>query len=138
MSGYWRAEQLNREVFDHEGFLRTGDALKPLDEADPSRGFLFDGRLAEDFKLSSGTFVSVGPLRARMIAAGAPYIQDVVLAGINQDFIAAIVFSACRCLHRARSKSWLRFQFACRCAQSPKRACGVRRYAGAPQSSFNR
>ena len=61
MPGYWRAEELNRGVFDDEGFLRTGDALKPLDDSDPSRGFLFDGRLAEDFKLSSGTFVSVGP-----------------------------------------------------------------------------
>ncbi len=92
MPGYWRAEDLNREVFDEEGFLRTGDALKPIDETDPSRGFIFDGRLAEDFKLSSGTFVSVGPLRARIIALGAPYVQDVVLAGLNRDFVAAIIF----------------------------------------------
>jgi feruloyl-CoA synthase len=92
MKGYWRTPELNQGVFDDEGFFCTGDALKPMHSAEPERGFLFDGRLAEDFKLSSGTFVSVGPLRARVIAAGAPLIQDVVLAGLNRDHLAAIIF----------------------------------------------
>jgi feruloyl-CoA synthase len=92
MKGYWRTPELNQGVFDDEGFFCTGDALKPMDGAAPERGFLFDGRLAEDFKLSSGTFVSVGPLRARVIAAGAPLIQDVVLAGLNRDDLSAIIF----------------------------------------------
>ncbi len=92
MQGYWRAPELLQETFDDEGYLRTGDALVPHDAANLARGFKFDGRLAEDFKLSSGTFVSVGPLRARVIAAGAPFIQDVVLAGINRDKVAALIF----------------------------------------------
>jgi feruloyl-CoA synthase len=104
MPGYWRAGELNRDVFDEENFLRTGDALKPLDSEHPERGFLFDGRLAEDFKLSSGTFVSVGPLRATLIAMGAPYVQDVVIAGLNRDRLAVIVFPrADLCLELAAS-----------------------------------
>jgi feruloyl-CoA synthase len=67
MPGYWRAPEQTREAFDDEGFYRTGDAVRWLDPDDPQRGLLFDGRTAEDFKLSTGTFVSVGPLRARII-----------------------------------------------------------------------
>jgi acyl-CoA synthetase (AMP-forming)/AMP-acid ligase II len=67
------------DSFDEEGFFKTGDAVKWIDETDIHQGLKFDGRIAEDFKLATGTFVSVGPLRAKVIAAGAPYIQDVVL-----------------------------------------------------------
>jgi feruloyl-CoA synthase len=91
MGGYWRAPELMPETFDEEGFLKTGDALRPHDEQHLERGFAFDGRLAEDFKLSSGTFVSVGPLRAALIASGAPCVQDVVLAGVNRDRVAALI-----------------------------------------------
>jgi feruloyl-CoA synthase len=72
-----------------------------VDPEDPEQGLLFDGRVAEDFKLSSGTWVSVGPLRAKFIAAGAPQVQDVVLAGLNRDWLAALVFphlESCRSL----------------------------------------
>ena len=65
MPGYWRAPEQTAEAFDEEGFYRTGDAVRWIDPADPQRGLLFDGRTAEDFKLSTGTFVSVGPLRAQ-------------------------------------------------------------------------
>ncbi len=92
MPGYWRAEGENALAFDAEGYYRTGDALVPVDPDRLELGFIFDGRLAEDFKLSSGTFVSVGPLRGRIIALGAPYIQDVVLAGLNRDSVAALLF----------------------------------------------
>ena len=92
MPGYWRAADLTREVFDDEGYYCTGDAVKFVDPDDPQRGLFFDGRLAEDFKLSSGTFVSVGPLRARIIAAGAPYIQDVVIAGIDRNEVGILIF----------------------------------------------
>jgi len=91
MKGYWRAPELMAATFDEEGFLKTGDALRPHDDQHLERGFAFDGRLAEDFKLSSGTFVSVGPLRAALIASGAPYVQDVVLAGVNRDRVAALI-----------------------------------------------
>jgi feruloyl-CoA synthase len=92
MPGYWRNPEQTREVFDEEGYFCTGDALKFVDEAEPQIGLVFDGRIAEDFKLSSGTFVSVGPLRAKVITAGAPYVQDVVVAGMNRDEIGLLVF----------------------------------------------
>ncbi|WP_454737147.1 feruloyl-CoA synthase [Cupriavidus necator] len=93
MSGYWRMPESPAEpIFDEEGFYCSGDALKFVDPARPELGFMFDGRIAEDFKLSSGTFVSVGPLRARVLAAGAPYVQDVAIAGLDRDDIGLLVF----------------------------------------------
>ncbi len=92
MPGYWREPGLTAEAFDEEGFYRTGDAVRWVDATDPMRGLLFDGRLAEDFKLDTGTFVSVGPLRAQVIAEGAPCVQDVVVAGLNRAEIAILVF----------------------------------------------
>src|SRR6201981_2449518 len=89
--GYWRQPALTAAAFDEEGFYRFGDAIKPADANDLHAGFDFDGRIAEDFKLASGTWVSVGPLRARFIAACAPLVRDVVIAGINRDALAAIV-----------------------------------------------
>ncbi|MCB2001302.1 MAG: feruloyl-CoA synthase, partial [Rhodoferax sp.] len=90
--GYWRNEADTSSAFDEEGFFKTGDAVKWIDETDVHRGLKFDGRIAEDFKLATGTFVSVGPLRGRIIAAGAPYVQDVVLTGINLKEVGAMVF----------------------------------------------
>jgi feruloyl-CoA synthase len=92
MPGYWRAPEATAEAFDEEGYYRSGDAVRFVDPARPELGLMFDGRIAEDFKLSSGTFVSVGPLRARVISSGAPYIQDVVVAGIDRDSIGLLVF----------------------------------------------
>jgi len=89
---YWRNPQATAACFDEEGFLRTGDAVAWIDPADPQRGLRFDGRIAEDFKLSTGTFVSVGPLRARIAAAGAPLVHDSVITGINRAEIGALVF----------------------------------------------
>jgi feruloyl-CoA synthase len=99
--GYWRAPEQTRESFDDEGFYASGDALKYIDPAQPQLGFAFDGRIAEDFKLATGTFVSVGPLRAKVIAAGSPCVQDVVVAGINRNEIGLLIFprlDACRAL----------------------------------------
>lgn len=90
--GYWRAPEDTSESFDEEGYFCSGDAVKWIDETDVHLGLKFDGRIAEDFKLATGTFVSVGPLRAKIIAAGAPYIQDVVLTGINLKEVGAMVF----------------------------------------------
>jgi feruloyl-CoA synthase len=90
--GYWRQDDLTRAAFDEEGFYKIGDALKFADPTDPLKGLLFDGRIAEDFKLSSGTWVSVGPLRTRFIDFFAPYVRDVVFAGADRADIAALVF----------------------------------------------
>jgi feruloyl-CoA synthase len=90
--GYWRAPQETQEAFDDEGFFCTGDAVKWIDENNPHLGLKFDGRIAEDFKLSTGTFVSVGPLRGKIIAAGAPYIQDAVITGLNMKEVGAMIF----------------------------------------------
>lgn len=89
--GYWREPELTAKAFDEDGYYKFGDALKPVDSDDLSAGFDFDGRISEDFKLGSGTWVSVGPLRARFIGACAPLVRDVVIAGINRDELAALV-----------------------------------------------
>jgi len=91
MPGYWRDPEVSRAAFDEEGYYRTGDAVMWVDPAAPLKGLRFDGRIAEDFKLSSGTFVSVGPLRARIIAAGDPCVHDAVIAGMNRDELAALI-----------------------------------------------
>lgn len=90
--GYWRQPADTADAFDEEGFFKTGDAVRWIDETDVHQGLKFDGRIAEDFKLATGTFVSVGPLRGKIIAAGAPYIQDVVLTGLNMKEVGAMVF----------------------------------------------
>ncbi len=89
--GYWRQPDLTRAAFDEEGFYKLGDALRFVDEANPNLGFTFDGRLAEDFKLSSGTWVSTGPLRAKFLHSAAPWAKDVVVAGHDRDYISIIV-----------------------------------------------
>ena len=104
--GYWRAPHLTADAFDAEGFYKIGDALKFDDPDDPSKGLLFDGRLAEDFKLATGTWVSVGPLRSAFIAHFAPLARDVVLAGADRDEVAALIFpdvDACRKLASGRT-----------------------------------
>ncbi|MCP3726104.1 feruloyl-CoA synthase [Paraburkholderia sp. CNPSo 3272] len=93
MGGYWRANEADRhDVFDEEGYYRTGDAVRFVDAGRPELGLLFDGRIAEDFKLSSGTFVSVGPMRARIVSGGAPYVQDAVIAGMDRDDVGVLIF----------------------------------------------
>jgi feruloyl-CoA synthase len=102
--GYWRQPELTAAAFDEEGFYKFGDAIKPVVSEDFGAGFDFDGRIAEDFKLASGTWVSVGPLRARLIAACAPLVRDVVIAGINRDEVSALVIldlDGCRIVNPA-------------------------------------
>jgi feruloyl-CoA synthase len=89
--GYWRQPELTANAFDEEGFYKIGDALKFEDENDPIKGLLFDGRIAEDFKLGTGTWVSVGPLRAKFISHFAPYVRDVVIGGADREYIAVLV-----------------------------------------------
>ncbi len=110
MPGYWRAPAATRDAFDEEGFYKFGDALRFVDPARPDLGFAFDGRITEDFKLSTGTWVSVGPLRARLVQRGAPWVRDAVIAGINQDYVAVLIVpdAACAALPAAELHATLR------------------------------
>jgi feruloyl-CoA synthase len=90
--GYRAAPQLTAQAFDEEGYYRIGDAGRLADEAHPERGVVFDGRVAEDFKLASGTWVSVGTLRVRVVSALAPWAQDVVVTGHDRDEVGVLVF----------------------------------------------
>jgi feruloyl-CoA synthase len=90
--GYFKAPDLTSRAFDEEGWLETGDAVRLADAANPAAGLLFDGRTAENFKLSSGTWVNVGMLRTAAIAAGAPAIEDAVVTGHDRDEIGLLIF----------------------------------------------
>ena len=97
--GYWRQPELTAQAFDEEGWYRLGDAFAFADRDDPGKGLLFRGRVAEDFKLATGTWVHVGPLRAAFLAHFAPLVRDVVIAAPGRDDLAALVFpdlDACR------------------------------------------
>ena len=97
--GYWKAPELTAKAFDEEGFYLIGDAVTFADPERPERGLFFDGRVAEDFKLNSGTWVSVGTLRVAGIAALAPLAQDIVVTGHGGDHVRFLVFpnvAACR------------------------------------------
>lgn len=92
MPGYLNMPEKNDEVFDEEGYYCLGDAVTFVDENDPNKGLVFDGRVGEDFKLSSGTWVSVGTLRPDYVAACSPLLFDAVICGQDKDHIAALVW----------------------------------------------
>jgi feruloyl-CoA synthase len=92
--GYWRQPELTAAAFDEEGYYRLGDAFVFADEENPQAGLLFRGRIAEDFKLATGTWVHVGPLRARFIEHFAPLVRDVVFAGEGRGELGALIFPA--------------------------------------------
>lgn len=99
--GYWKEPKLTADAFDEDGFYNLGDALKFADPDDASRGFLFDGRTAENFKLRTGTWVGVGSLRAGLINHFVGLIKDAVITGLNEEYIGALVlpnWAACRTL----------------------------------------
>jgi feruloyl-CoA synthase len=111
--GYWRQPELTRAAFDEEGFYKLGDALRFIDPDDVSKGFTFDGRVVEDFKLATGTWVSTGPLRMKFLAHCAPWVRDVVIAGHDRDDVGVLIFpdwEACRSLGGADQ---IREKFRC-------------------------
>jgi len=92
MPGYWKRPDLTAAAFDAEGFYQPGDAVRFADPADAGKGIIFDGRLAEDFKLTSGTWVHVGALRVALLAACSPALQDAVIAGADRAAIAVLAW----------------------------------------------
>ena len=141
--GYWRQPELTTQAFDPEGFYRLGDAVRLVDSQDPTQGLAFDGRIGEDFKLGNGTWVSVGPLRAQIIGALAPVAQDVVIAGLDAEFVTVLVIpdvNACATMLAsvgtptcaelagdARLIDWLRKQLAAHARANPASSRCVRR-----------
>jgi feruloyl-CoA synthase len=91
-TGYHNDPEKTAAAFDEEGFYKLGDAARFVDPEDPSQGLVFDGRVTEDFKLDSGTWVSVGTLRPDVVAACTPYVQDAVIAGQDKPFAAALIW----------------------------------------------
>lgn len=99
--GYWREPALSAAAFDDEGFYRMGDALRFARDGDPGGGLVFDGRLAEDFKLATGTWVHAAQVRLAALTALAPLARDIVLAGHDRDWLSVLIFpdlDACRAL----------------------------------------
>jgi feruloyl-CoA synthase len=97
--GYYKQPDLTAAAFDEEGFYRIGDAARFVDPDDPNEGLIFDGRVVEDFKLTSGTFVLVGTLRSNVIAAASPVLQDAVVCAPDRDYVGLLGFPnlvACR------------------------------------------
>ncbi|HEX4860068.1 MAG TPA: AMP-binding protein [Rhizomicrobium sp.] len=90
--GYLNRDDLTKKAFDEEGFYSLGDAAKFIDENDPGKGLVFDGRVTEDFKLDSGTWVSVGTLRAQAVSAASPVIFDCVVCGQDKPFVALLAW----------------------------------------------
>jgi feruloyl-CoA synthase len=90
--GYWKREDQTKANFDEEGFYKSGDAVRLADPNDPNKGLIFDGRLAEDFKLTSGTWVQLGTLRVAAIAACSPVVQDMVICGEGREHIGVLAW----------------------------------------------
>jgi feruloyl-CoA synthase len=94
--GYWRRPELTAKAFDAEGFYRTGDAMKFQDQSDPTQGLLFDGRIAENFKLSNGTWVDAGGVRVAVLSAAGSLVDDCVVCGENRDAIGVVLILGAR------------------------------------------
>ena len=134
--GYLHRDDLTRAAFDEDGYYKMGDALKPLDPDDFSAGFLFDGRIGEDFKLSSGTWVSVGPLRIALLAQLQPVVRDLVICGQDQNYLAILMIPDR--LRRRRGSGRARVRARSVSRHSRRLIPAARRTCGGPSSSIAR
>jgi feruloyl-CoA synthase len=128
--GYWRRDDLTADAFDEDGFVRTGDALQWTDAGNRQHGFRYDGRLAEDFKLVTGTWVRVGSLRAHLLQHLMPELRDVVIAGENRDYIAVLgIPSSPEIVHDGTARARLHRKLAALAAEASGSAQRVLRFA---------
>lgn len=104
-AGYHKDAARSAEAFDEEGFYRLGDAARFVDPGDPAQGLVFDGRITEDFKLDSGTWVSVGTLRPDILASATPYLQDAIVAGQDKPFIGLLAWPSAAAIEAARERA---------------------------------
>jgi feruloyl-CoA synthase len=111
--GYWRRPDLTAAAFDEDGFYKPGDAVRLADLQEPAKGIVFDGRLAEDFKLTTGTWVHVGGLRVGALAAASPALQDAVIAGENREFIGMLAWLNAAGCHKLIGKEAPLLELAC-------------------------
>jgi feruloyl-CoA synthase len=112
--GYWKRPDLTAAAFDEDGFYKPGDAVRFTDPAVPTQGIVFDGRLAEDFKLTTGTWVAVGGLRVGALAAASPALQDAVVAGENREFIGLLAWLNAAGCHKLVGEPAPLAELACR------------------------
>src|SRR5258707_2022260 len=128
--GYWRRDDLTSDAFDEDGFLRTGDALDWAEDGNQQSGFRYDGRIAEDFKLATGTWVRVGSLRTHLLKHLTPDVCDVVIAGENRDYIAVLgIPSAERIVDDGTVQAHMRAKLIALAAQASGSAQRVLRFA---------
>jgi feruloyl-CoA synthase len=111
--GYWRQPELTRAAFDEEGYYCLADALRFIDPEDVSKGFLFDGRVVEDFKLATGTWVSTGPLRMKFLAHCGSLVRDVVIAGHDRDDVGVLIFPDREACRQVGDDETIRARFRC-------------------------
>ena len=136
--GYWKRPDLTAAAFDDEGFYKPGDAMRLIDAADPGKGIAFDGRLTEDFKLTTGTWVHVGAVRLGTLAAASPALQDAVIAGENRAFLGMLAWLNAAACHKLIGSQAPLAELACHPAVREHVARALAQWNAAHQGSSER
>ncbi len=136
--GYWKRPDLTAAAFDDEGFYKPGDAMRLIDAADPGKGIAFDGRLTEDFKLTTGTWVHVGAVRLGTLAAASPALQDAVIAGENRAFLGMLAWLNAAACHKLIGSQAPLAELACHPAVCEHVARALAQWNAAHQGSSER
>ncbi len=136
--GYWKRPDLTAAAFDEDGFYKPGDAVRFADPADPRNGIMFDGRLAEDFKLTTGTWVQVGTLRIGALAAASPALQDAVVAGENRECIGVLAWLNAAGCHKLVGTEAPLAELACHAAVREHVQAAITRWNAAHRGSSER
>jgi feruloyl-CoA synthase len=136
--GYWKRADLTAAAFDEDGYYKPGDAVRFANPADPRKGIVFDGRLAEDFKLTTGTWVHVGTLRVGALAAASPALQDAVVAGENREFIGVLAWLNAAGCHKLIGSEAPLAELACHATVREHVQAAIARWNAAHRGSSER